>query len=112
MEKYSTMKDPWTVLMFTHFIIFFSESQARSLLSSDLECRRGTLKSGEILNNEGSMDCPYVHHFIIVFSESQARSLLSSDLECRRGTLKSGEILNNEGSMDCPYVHPFYYRFQ
>ena len=42
--------------MFSHFIIVFSESQARSLLSSDLECRRGTLKSGEILNNEGSMD--------------------------------------------------------
>ena len=67
MEKYSTMKDPWTVLMFTHFIIVFSESQARSLLSSDLECRRGTLKSGEILNKEGSMDCPYVHPFYYRF---------------------------------------------
>ena len=34
----------------------FSEMQARSLLNSDVEHRKGALKSGDILNNEGTMD--------------------------------------------------------
>ena len=38
------------------YLFWYSEQQARSLLNSDVEGRRGTLKSGEILNNEGSMD--------------------------------------------------------
>lgn len=57
-----------------------SEQQARSLLNSDVEGRRGTLKSGEILNNEGSMDYhQQTGQLSITFRNMQLKNIKRAD---------------------------------
>lgn len=57
-----------------------SESQARSLLNSDVECRRGALKSGDILNNEGTMDYhKQTGQLSITFRNMQLKNIKRAD---------------------------------
>lgn len=61
-----------------------SEQQARSLLNSDVETRKGPLKSGEILNNEGTMDYhQQTGQLSITFRNMQLKNIKRAD---RKGT--------------------------
>lgn len=57
-----------------------SEMQARSLLNSDVECRKGALKSGDILNNEGTMDYhKQTGQLSITFRNMQLKNIKRAD---------------------------------